>query len=153
MSTKLLLIFSRPLAIRTFAYSAAMFAAVAWSRPWVLANVSRKNMISYTRCNCDLLMASWSFAMFSRSCIATWRRPASVAWSWKVAVQLRTLRRHSSRTSDPTPHSMSRAMAAIIAWRTSSGLMAHNAPRFSKGCSPSFREMMILWGMVAGNLK
>jgi hypothetical protein len=28
---------------------------------------------------------------------------------------------------------MSRAMAAIIAWRTSSGLMAHSEPRFSKG--------------------
>ena len=42
VSTKVLLIGSRPLAIRTFAYAVAMFAAVAWSRPWVFANVSRK---------------------------------------------------------------------------------------------------------------
>jgi len=45
------------------------------------------------------------------------------------------------------------AMAAIIAWRTSSGLMAHSAPRFSKGRSPSLKEMRILWGMVAGDRK
>ena len=37
VSTKVLLIGSRPL---------AMFAAVAWSRTWVFANVSRKNMFS-----------------------------------------------------------------------------------------------------------
>ena len=105
------------------------------------------------RCSCVRLIASWSLAMFSRSCIATWRRPASEAWTWKIAVQLRTLRRHSSRTSVSMPPSMSRAMAAIIAWRTSSGLMAHNEPRFSKGRSPSLKEMRILWGMVAGDRK
>jgi hypothetical protein len=42
VSTKVLLIGARPLAIRTFAYAVAMFAAVAWSRPWAPANVSRK---------------------------------------------------------------------------------------------------------------
>ena len=41
VSTKDLLILSRPLAMRTFAYSAAMFAAVAWSRPLVRAYTSR----------------------------------------------------------------------------------------------------------------
>ena len=34
---------SRPLAIRTFAYSVAMLVAVAWPRPWALANASRKH--------------------------------------------------------------------------------------------------------------
>ena len=76
-----------------------------------------------------------------------------MAWTWKVAVQLTTLRHHSSRTPDPKPPSMSRAMAAIIAWRASAGLMAHNAPRLSKGRSPSFRGLMTLWGIVAGTLK
>ena len=41
----------------------------------------------------------------------------------------------------------------MIAWRISSGLMATRAPRFSKGRSPGFKEMAIVWGMWAGALK
>ena len=44
-------------------------------------------------------------------------------------------------------------MAAIIAWRASSGLMAHNAPRLSTGRSPDFRETMTRWGIVAGHFE
>ena len=153
VSTKDLLIFSRPLAMRTLAYSLAMFAALARSRPWIRANTSRKCTISYTRCNCVRLMVSWSFARFSRSCIAACRRAASVSWTTKVPVQLSTRTRQSSRTDAGTPASMSRAMAAIIAWRISSGLMVRSAPRLSNGRSPGTNEMQTGCGMAAGVLK
>ena len=144
VSTKGLLTFVSPLAIRTFAYSAAMLVALAWPRPWALANASRrKNDFVDTL---QLCLAHGHAVVCH--VLAELRRHLEALRLCGMGLEGRRAAEDFAAPllQNSQPHAVARVSCDGGHHRVARLLWADGAQRttLSKGRSPSFRETMAL---------